>query len=299
MNYGSFYAFITSIGFKVNVLTVRFLQEKGVSIRDTYTIYRYALIPAIIWSLIFIRKPDLSLIFQTPGLLIIFGTIVIFWNLQAYLRAQITNGTNSMVLLSTIYNILALPLFFGFGVLFNHDTPNLLNVSAIIVLLVALVIRPTPHKENIRPDLSKPLYAMVLLVLLTACCDTILQGVAREALKQLRPVVFLGAFSVPTLVVCWVISVFYTRRQTHEAEAMRQKQWLAFSLIPMTWFAASIPEAFSLAAIPIYVFISINATTFLMDTVSDVVHRRIHLSSKTVSFIFLVIIGISLSVISV
>lgn len=300
MNYGPLYAFLTAIGFKTNVLTVRSLQEKGVSMIDTYTIYRYALIPSVIWSLIFIRRADLKLIFHTPELLVIFGTIIVFWNLQAYVRAQITNSTSSMVLLSTIFNILALPLFFGFGVLFNHDKPNLFSASAILVLLVALLIRPTPHKKNLRPQLSRPLYAMVLLIFLTALCDTILQGVAREALKQLRPVVFLGAFSLPTLAVCWIISKLHgQRRQTHETSAMRQRQWLAVSLIPMTWFVASVPEAFSLAAIPIYVFISINVVTFLMDTASDVIHKRIRLSFQTVSFMALVLVGISLSVASV
>lgn len=299
MNYGPLYAFLTAVGFKTNTLTVRFLQEKGAAKLDTYAIYRYALIPSIIWSLIFVRGSDLRLIFQTPELLIIFGIIIVFWNLQAYLRAEITNSTNSMVLFSTIFNILVFPLFLGFGVFFNHDTPNIFSISAILILVLALLIRPTPHKENLRPSLSKSLPIIVLLIFLTAVCDTILQGVSREALKQIHPVVFLGVFSLPTLSVCWIISKFYVRPRVAETVVMKQKQWLAVSLIPMTWFAASITEAFSLAAIPIYVFISINVVTFLMDTFSDVIHKRIRLNLQTVSFITLVLAGISLSVISV
>ena len=299
MNAGAIYAFLTAIGFKTNTLTVRFLQEKGAAAIDTYTIYRYALIPSVIWCLVFVRKADLNLIFHSPKLLIIFGTIIVFWNLQAYLRAQITNSTSSMTLFSTIFNILVFPLFLGFGTFFNHDKPNIFSMSAILVLLVALLIKPTPHKENLRPHLSKPLRLIVLLIFFTACCDTILQGVAREALKQVHPVVFLGVFSLPTLSVCWIISRFYIQRQTKESVTMQQRQWLAVSLIPMTWFLASIPEAFALAAIPIYVFISINVITFLMDTVSDVIHKRIHLNFQTASFIFTVLIGISLSIISI
>lgn len=300
MNYlGSFYAFLTAIGFETNNLTVRFLQEKGAAKLDTYAIYRYALIPSVIWSLIFIRGADLHRIFHTPELLIIFGVIVIFWNLQGYLRAEMLNSTNSMVLFSTILNILALPLFLVFGTFFNHDKPNLFSLSAIVILLAALLIRPTPHKENLRRSLSKPLYAVILLVFLIACCDAILQGVAREALKQIRPVVFLGAFSMPTLSVCWIISKLYIQRRVTDTTAIQQRQWLVVSLIPLTWFVASIPEAFSLAAIPIYVFISINVVTFLMDTVSDVIYKRIHLGVQTISFIALVLVGISLSVLSV
>lgn len=299
MNPGAIYAFLTAVGFKTNMLTMRFLQEKGATALDTYKVCRYALIPALIWSLIVIRRPDLDLILHTPELLMIFGTIIVLWNLQLYLRVQTINSTNSMVLLSTLFNIMVLPLFLVFGVLFNHDKPNLFSISAIIILMLALLIKPTPHKQNVRPHLSKPLPVIVLLLFLTACCDAVLQGFGREALQQLRPVVFLGAFSVPTLAVCWLISSFYTRRQTAHSVVMQQRQRLAIVLIPVTWFAASIAEAYSLAAIPIYVFMSITVVTFLMDTVSDIIHKRIHMGLQTTGFIVTVLIGISLSVMSV
>ncbi len=154
MNYGSLYALLSSTGFKINVLTVRFLQEKGVARLETYAIYRYALIPSAIWSLIFIRAADLKRIFHTPELLIIIGILVAFWNLQAYLRAEITNSTNSMVLLTTIYNILVLPLSLALGTFFNHDKPNIFSLSAIAILLVAFFIKPSPDILNLRPSFS-------------------------------------------------------------------------------------------------------------------------------------------------
>ncbi len=122
---------------------------------------------------------------------------------------------------------------------------------------------------------------------------------SREALKQLSPVVFLGAFSLPTLSVCWIISTLFVRKRVKETAVMKQKQWFAISLMPMTWFAASIPEAFALAAIPIYVYMSIGVLTFLMDTISDVAHKRIHVNLQTISFIVLVLGGISLAILSV
>jgi len=127
----------------------------------------------------------------------------------------------------------------------------------------------------------------------------VLQGVAREALKQIHPAVFLGIFSLPTLVVCALISELFILRRNKETAVMKDKQWLAVSLVPVTWFIASIPEAFSLAAIPIYTFISINVITFAMDTGSDVLHKRIRLTPQTIGFIALVAAGISLSVLSV
>jgi hypothetical protein len=300
VNYlGSFYAFLTAVGFKTNMLTQRYLQEKGASPIDTYTIYRYALIPSLVWSLIFVRQSDIAMVLQSPKLLVIFGVIIVLWNLQELLIVFVINSTSSMVLFTTYYNMMLLPLFLGFGTLFNHDKPGLLSIVSIAILFVALLIKPTPHQENVRPHLSKPLMAILLILLAKAGCDTVLQGVAREALKQIHPAVFLGLFSVPALTVCALVSKFYILRRTPETVIMQDKQWLAVALVPVTWFVASIPESFSLAAIPIYTFISINVVTFAMDTASDVVHKRIRLTPQTVGFVALVVAGIALSVISV
>jgi hypothetical protein len=304
MNYmGSFYAFLTAIGFKTNLLTQRVLQEKGAAQIDTYTIYRYAVIPSAIWCLIFVRKPDIAFVLHSPKLLIYFGVIIVLWNLQALLMSLVINSTSSMTLFTTIFNMMLLPLFLAFGTFFNHDKPSLFSIVSIAILLVALLIKPTPHRENLRLSYSKPLYVILLLVFTKACCDTVLQGVGRAALQQIHPVVFLGLFSLPTLAVCALISQFYIRPRTKEASnetaVIKDKRWLAVLLMPMTWFAASIPEAFALAAIPIYTFIAINVVTFGMDTTSDLLHKRIRLSPQTVSFLALVVAGISLSVLSV
>lgn len=300
MNYlGSFYAFLTAVGFKSNLLTQRWLQEKGAAQIDTYTIYRYALIPSAIWCLIFVRKADITFVLHSPRLLAYFGIIIVLWNLQALLMSLVINSTNSMTLFTTIFNMMLLPLFLGFGTFFNHDKPSLFSIVSIAILLIAILVKPTPHQKNLRLSYSRPLYIVLLLILAKACCDTVLQGLGREILQSIHPVVFLGLFSLPTLAVCALISQFYIRPCSPETATMKQRQWLAVSLIPLTWFAASIPEAFALAAIPIYTFISINVITFGMDTVSDVIHKRIRFSPQTIGFLALVLAGISLSVLSV
>lgn len=296
--HGVLYTLLRSVGFKTVELTGRLLQEKGASEIDTYTIYRYALIPACIWSLVFIRREDLVFIFSSAQLLAIFGTIIVLWNLQALIISFVINSTSSMMLFTTIYSIVTLPLFLGFGTFFNNDTPSLLNFGAIAALLLAFFINPAHHHENLRPRLAKSLLVIVSLIVLKACCDTVLDGVTREALKQLSPVVFLGFFSVTTLVVCALISRFYIRKRHKETEIMKEKQWLAL-LIPFLWFAASIPETFALEALPIYTVISIGAITFAMDTFSDVIHRRIKINIQTLAFIILVLVGISLAVLSI
>lgn len=295
---GSFYALLTAIGFKTSELTERLLQEKGATPFDTYTIYRFALIPAVIWSLIFVRQEHLAFILGSPRLLIFFGIIIVLWNLQALILSFVINSTSSMILFATIFNMMALPSFLVFGTFFNGDIPNFFSISAILVLLFALTINPAHHHENLRPKLSKPFYIIILLILAKVCCDTVLQGVGREALQIIHPTVFLGVFSTTTLSVCWIISKFFIHRRIKETPVMKEKRWLAL-LIPGVWFIASIPEAFALAAIPIYTFISITVITFGMDTFSDVIHKRIHLNFQTIGFIMLVLIGISLSVLSV
>jgi len=299
MNYGTINAFLTAVGFKTNLLTQRVLQEKGASQIDTYTIYSYALIPSIIWCLIFVRKPDVLFVLHSHKLLIIFGIGIILWNLQAFLMSLVINSTSSMTLFTTIFTMMLLPLFLAFGTFYNHDKPNVLSIISILVLLIALLIKPSPHRENLRSTLSKPLSIVLLLIFAKACCDTVLQGISRTALQEIHPVVFLGLFTLPTLSVCALISKFYIRRRTEETAVMKDKRWLAILLMPMTWFIASIPEAFSLAAIPIYTFISITVITFGMDTTSDLLHKRIRLSPRTTSFLVLVVAGISLSVLSV
>jgi hypothetical protein len=295
---GTIYALLRAVGFKMVMLTQRLLQEKGASEIDTYAIYRYALIPAVAWSLVFVREEDINFIFHTPKLLIIFGALIVLWNLQALIISFVINSTSSMVLFTTIFSMLNLPLYLGFGTFFNGDIPNIFNIAAILILLVAFLINPAHHHENLRPRLSKPLYVIALLILAKVSCDTVLDGITREGLQQVHPTVFLGVFGVTTLSVCAIISRFYVRQRFREAEIMKEKQWLALS-IPMIWFAASIPEIFALAALPIYTVISIGAVTFGMDTFSDFVHKRIRLNLQTGSFITLVLAGTILAVLSI
>lgn len=299
MNYqGIVYALLRAVGMETVMLTERLLQEKGVAVVDTYAIYRYALIPAIIWSLIFVRIKDLTFIFHTPKLLFIFGTLIVLWNLQALLFNIVVNSTSSMVVFSTIFDILSLPLYLAFGTFINHDAPNAFSLVAIVTLFIALLINPAHHRRNLRPRLSKPLFLIVLIILAKVSCDTINDGITREALKQLHPAVFLGVFAVTTLSACELISWRSVKPRHKGAKAMKKNHWLAL-LVPMVWFAASIPETFAFAALPIYVVISLGAATFIMDTFSDLIHRRIRLNARTFSFLTLVLTGIGLIAFSV
>ncbi len=295
---GTINALLRAVGFKTTELTRRLLQEKGATEIDTYTIFRFALIPAVIWSLIFVQPDDIAFIIGNPELLTIFGIITVLWNTQALLISFVINSTSSMVHFATLYNIFTLPLFLAFGTFYNGDRPNVLSIAAIGILILALLIKPAHHKTNLRPRLARPLVFIALIILAKAVCDTILDGTAREALKQISPPVFLGVFSVTTLTVCSIISKFYVKPRFAESKIIKEHKWLVL-LVPFVWFAASIPEAYAVAALPIYTVISIGAITFAMDIFSDVLHKRIRINFQTLSCITLVLAGISLAVFSI
>lgn len=298
MDQGTLYALLRAVGFKTSGLTIRLLQEKGASEFDTYAIYRFALIPSFLWSLIFVRKEDIVFILNSPRLIIIFSLIIILFNLWAIIKSFVINTTNSMVFYTTLHTALTLPFFLIFGSFFNGDTPNAFSLSAIAVLLVAIFLKPTPHKKNSRSQLSRPFLIIALLILLNAVCSTVLDGISREALKEIHPTVFLGVYSFTTLLVLTIVSKFVVRRRVKESSSIKRHKLLAL-MVPMIWFAASIPEAFALAALPIYTVVSLGSITFFMDTFSDVIHRRIRFNFQTISFVILVLIGISLSALSV
>ena len=295
---GTIYALLRAVGFKVSNLTKRLLQEKGASEIDTYTIYRYALIPAIVWALIFVRKKDIDFILGSPRLIFLLVAIIVLFNLWAFLKSYVINITSSMVLLTTLYHALTLPLYLLFGTIFNNDIPNTFNIVAISVLLVALLINPAHHKKNVRPRLSRPFAVVALLIVANALCATVLDGASREMLKEINPAVFLGIFGVTTLSVCAVISKFFINPRVKETKIMKEKKWLAL-LVPMLWFASSIPEVYAFAALPIYTVISIGTITFGMDAFSDVIHKRIRLNFQTIAFIGLVLAGLGLTILSV
>lgn len=288
-----------AIAYKVNSLTERYLQEAGSSPLSTYALHRYALIPAIIWSLIFIRADDITYILGSGVLLGYLLFIAVVWNVQQFLHSYIVNTTSSVSALSNLYQILVLPLLLLVGAFFNHDTPNIFSVIAISLLVLALLIKPAHHKNNHRVRFSKPFILIASLILIQAIVDAVIIGMYREVLKEVSPEVVIGLFSIAVLIVCVFCVSFFSRRQKNEqVEVVQKFRWRALS-IPMLWFAGTIPEMYAYTALPIYIVLAIGAITFVMDVFSDLRRHRISFNLQTVSFIGLVFSGISLAIYSV
>ncbi len=285
------------VSFKGYVLTERYLQERGVAPIRTFGLQRYAIIPGLIWGAVFIRGHDLSRIIHTPHLLIYVIALAAGWNIQQFLSSYTVNTVSSMSAFSTLQMILLLPLSLLVGTFFNHDVPSVYSFLAIVVLLIAFVVHPAQHVDNARERFAIPLRLIIGLILVQTMVDAADQGLYRQLLKELGPAVVLGVFSVVTLGLAILWTSFVPKRQ-QETEILR-KQWRRSAALPGFWFLGSIPGAYAIAILPIYTSLAISTVTFLMDGCSDLIHRRIGLSPRTVVFLLLVISGIGLAVYSI
>jgi hypothetical protein len=249
-----------------------------------------------LWAVIFVRLDDIFYILHTPLLLGYILFIAVTWNIQAFLSSYLLNTISSMSALTTLQYLLYLPLLLVVGVFLNHDRPNLYNYLAILSLLCAFIIQPAQHNLNIRARFYLPIVYIVGLVLLRACMNAANNGATRQALAMISPEVFLGVFSVTTIGLC-ALCVLFIPRSPNDRVVLRKKWWLA-GVIPLLWFAASIPETYSFAKLPIYTVVSIGAVTFALDTGSDLYHRRIKFNLRTGTFITLAIAGMVLAIFS-
>lgn len=168
---------------------------------------------------------------------------------------------------------------------------------AIALLFTAFILQPTPHAKNTRAKFSLPLAAIVIMIIIQASLDAANGGYYRELLKEIRPEIVIGVFSVTTLAVTALAAPFIPKKTADTALLRRKWRWAA--LVPILWFAGTVPEAYVFAKLPLYTGVSITAMSFVMDAVSDVTQHRIHLGVRTIAFISLVMSGVGLAVYSI
>jgi hypothetical protein len=286
----TFNAIACRVAFKGYSLTERRFQEVGVSPQRTFMLQKYALLPGLIWSLAFIRGKDITFIAHSPLIFFYFVVIAVTWNVQQFISSYIANVTSTVSSLSTLSYLLLLPQLLVIGAIFNHDIPTVYSVVAIVVLSIAFGLQPAHHVDNKRQRFAKSLKVIMMFILLQASIDALNAGICREVLKTISPEVFIGVFVVMTMGLCWTWTSFLPKR-TEDTRILNDRRSLA-AIIPITWFAGTIPEIFAIAAIPIYTLFSIGTITFVMDTISDVFHHRIRFNARTIAFIALVFIGI-------
>lgn len=292
-------ALARAVGFKTANLTARRLQEFGASPMATFKLLQYALFPAIIWSLVFIRPDDIGRIFDSPRITIYIACVAVAWNIQVYLNSRVLNAFSSMSGYTAMQKLIALPLLLVIGMLFNKDIPGPLSIVAIGALMAALMLQPAQHKSNHRNRYAMPFVIVAGLMLIRTVIESVDFGLGREILKIVPAEVYLGVFSISALGLSLIWTWFIPgSSQKDDSSVQRQHIWLS-ALVPILWFAASIPEMFALAVLPIYTVMAIDAVTFGMDTSSDLFRHRTRLNFQTVCFIGLMLAGIILAVFSI
>ena len=293
-------ALIRAVGYKGGVLAGRRIQELGASPFGMFKLFRYAVIPAAIWSLIFVRPDDIVEIVNSPILPFVI-LVPIVWNAQVALNAYVLNTTSSLSGLGSLQRLIALPLFLLVGIFLNNDTPNVLSLLALVALAASLLIQPAQHQTNLRARYSKAFLVVAGVLLLRTVLESIAFGLDREVLKVVDPLAYVGIYGLLTAGLCALWTPFIPMKRMvlkQDKETIRRNLRVAV-LVPGLWFAATIPDMFVLAALPIYTVIAIDAITFGMDTVSDLIHKRIRFNLQTASFIVLVLTGIVLAVLSI
>ena len=290
--------FLQSILFKFFQLSSRKLQEKGMSPVGVSSYLRYAVIPAILLCCLTWKKEHILFLLSNKQALLWVGILFIGWPIGQYLTFYTLNATSSLSYLAALKKIFYLPIFLLFGVVINQDVPNGLILIALVLLGVALWVRPTQNHKNKR-DLLKYKLGVIMLLVTTNIVIHALDGALYRSLLQYLSNMLPFGISLYILMATITLNIIYLFKKvpTTDKQVGKKYVWLVLS-VPFFWFVASVPEGYSYASVPIYTFIAINSVSFLIDVCSDIYNDRILVNKKTVSFVILVLVSIIFSVLS-
>jgi hypothetical protein len=286
-----------AVSFDARALVGRHLEERGLSAFQTFAIGRYAFIPALIWCLIFVRPADLQHIISTPHLLLFVLATPLLNNIQEIMYYFVLNSTSSMSALFTLQRLISLPLLLLVGTVFNHDTPSIIAVASIVLLVFALLVQPAHHKTNTRPRYSLPLALLVIIILAQASLEAVHFGMMRGALLQIDPADFVGLFLLLVSALTLITHRFMPYHPKDRDLVRINRSWIIFIIV--IGFVGSICEMYAQAKLPIYTLVSIGAIAFALNTASDLLQKRTKLNLRTVLFMALVLTGMGLAIYSV
>jgi drug/metabolite transporter (DMT)-like permease len=283
--------------FQVYYLVTKRLQETGMPNLTVLHYQRLAVIPGALLMLVTFRKEHVTFLFEHPLVLgaIVFSSLV--WIIHTYIRIYIVQAVSSMAFLNAFSAIISIPLLLGAGVVMNHDLPNMWMIIALCLLLLALLLRPSSHVENSRKmSFAIGILAAILLTAFGQSIDAVNMGAYRYFFQHIEFTFFGSGLFI--FLSAFVINIFFLFVR-HEGQPLHTHpyRWLPYSL-PILFAVATFFEGFAVSSISIYALAAIGAFTFLLDTGSDLYHRRIRFSARTALFIALVIASSVLSAIS-
>lgn len=284
-------------GFKLHDLAQRRVQELGSSVRATFFLHRWALIPSLIWAAVFVRPEHLAFVWQQPQLLAYLVLIAVSWNLQAFLSVYLLNATEAISFLALVEKLIYLPMLLAVGIVMNGDSPNAWSLISLALLGLALWIQSSHHTRHRATIFRYSVLATLGAIVLRTAIDAVNNGMSREVAQALPVPVFIGLFTVLTLGI--TAGLYYcVPRKIAACRIPKEKRWMAF-LIPAVWFAATIPESYALSALPIYTLVSLGALGFLVDVASDLRNKRIPWNGHTAAFTACTLAGLATAVLSI
>jgi hypothetical protein len=281
-------AVLTAGLFQIYYLVTKRLQEMGMSNLSVLHYQRLAVIPGALLMAATFRKEYVLFLFEHPLVpgAILFCSLV--WIVHFYIRIYIVQTVNSMAFMNAFSAIISIPLLLAVGILVNHDLPNTWIFLALCLLLFALLIRPTPHEGNFQKKaFAISVLAAIALATFGQSIDAINMGAYRYFFQNIEFTFFgIGIFIFLSALVINIFFLFV--RHEGQPDHKHPYRWLPYSL-PILFAVATFFEGYAVSSISIYALATIGAFTFLLDTSSDLYHRRIRFTAQTAIFMTLVI----------
>lgn len=286
-----------AILFKISNLKERSLQEKGISPLTLLYYQRYSIILAAVLLLLTYKPDYLQLI--SGNILLILAVLSFSANflVARYANFLITNSTSSLSFLNGFNKTVSILLFLLIGTVLNKDVPNMNILAALMILAIALVIKPSQHKSNKRNLFKYPLSIAVLLILVFQALYALDSGIYRFFLQGMDATLF--GVAVYTFFSTLGVNVFFFFKSVPKAQKeLAGKHKAPLLTIILFWFFASIPEGFSFFYAPIFTVIAASSIAFLFDVGSDVINKRISFDLRTILFSILIITSVVFSALS-
>jgi hypothetical protein len=290
-------AIVTAGLFEIYYLVAKRLQETGMSNLTVLHYQRLAIIPGAFLLLVTFKKEYIVFLLQHPLILgaIIFSSLV--WIAHFYIRIYIMQAVNSMSFLNAFSAIISIPLLLAAGIIFNHDFPNTPIMIALCLLLFALFIKPTAHEDNLQKKTFAISFILAIaLAVFGQSVDAINMGAYRYFFQNIEFTFFgIGIFIFLSALVINIFFLFVP----HKGQPIHSHpyKWLPY-LLPFLFAVATFFEGYAVTTISIYALATIGAFTFLINTSSDLYHKRIRFTARTGVFIVLVIASSIFSAIS-
>lgn len=297
-----FVVFLQSFLFALFHLNIRKLEEKGVSAHSISGLQRYSIIPAIILFIFAYKQEYVTLLLSNPTSLWWIAGIAFFWGIGQYVGYIILDSASSLSFVYTMGAFLEIPILLATSILINHDYPNASILIGIALLVVALIIKPSQHKDNKRHLLKYSLFIVVGLVFASQIGHALDGAFYKNILHVLSPATMLFGISIYILTTSLTLNIIYLlpvfkKPSLEEKKVIRKYFWVAY-LIPVIWFIASLPEGYGFAHLPLFTLSALGAFSFLIKMISDLKSNRLVWNLHTAIFTLVVIASIVFSTLS-